>query len=218
MTPQSLPLPSDALASDFHVDADHPLLMRHLHTAVSGEAGWKRLERWYIRVRDGIHYNPWRITFKPELIQASRVLEDQEGHCVAKSLLFVAGCRALGIPAVMGFARVRNHLATEKLEARLGSNILTPHGYAAFWNGEKWVKSTPVFNAELCARYGVEPLPFSQDQDMMFQSSTADGATFMTYEEDYGLFTELPVARLAEWFHSAYPHIDPEVDFRDPAT
>jgi transglutaminase-like putative cysteine protease len=209
------PHPDDALASDVHVDSDHPLLMRHLQAAVSGEQAWTRLERWYVRVRDGIRYNPWRITFNPESIRASGVLEDQEGHCVAKSLLFVAGCRALGIPAVMGYARVRNHLATEKLEAKLGTNVLSPHGYAAFWNGEKWVKCTPVFNAELCAKYGVQPLPFSIHEDVMFQASTSDGSTFMTYEEDYGLYTELPVKQLETWFRQAYPHIDPDVDFKD---
>lgn len=49
----------------------------------------------------------------------------------------------------------------------------------------------------------------------MFQASTSDGSTFMTYEEDYGLYTELPVAQLETWFRQAYPHIDPDVDFKD---
>lgn len=201
-----------ALAEDNLFNADHPLLMRHVHAAVVESQGWERLEKWYERVRDGIWYDPWRISFQAESLRASRTLEDQRGHCVAKSILFAAGCRAMGVPAVVGFARVRNHLATESLEKKLGTNVLQPHGYAAFWNGERWVKCTPVFNAELCARLGVPSLGFSAIEDTLLQAYDTQGGTFMTYEEDFGLFCEVPIEKLRSWFTSAYPHIDPEVD------
>lgn len=201
-----------ALAGDNLFNADHPLLMRHVHAAVVGSRSWDRVAKWYERVRDGIWYDPWRISFKAESLRASRTLEDQRGHCVAKSILFAAGCRAMGVPAVVGFARVRNHLATESLEKKLGTHVLQPHGYAAFWNGERWVKCTPVFNSELCVRLGVPTLEFSATQDTLFQAYDADGKSFMTYEEDFGLFSEVPLAQLRDWFTSAYPHIDPEVD------
>lgn len=201
-----------ALADDSLFNAGHPLLMRHVQAAVAGSVGWERVAKWYVRVRDGIWYDPWRISFDADSLSASRTLEDQRGHCVAKSILFAAGCRALGVPAVVGFARVRNHLATESLEKRLGTNVLQPHGYAAFWNGERWVKCTPVFNAELCSRFGVPPLEFSAVEDTLLQAHNAAGHTFMNYEEDFGLFAEVPLDQLRSWFMSAYPHIDPEVD------
>ncbi|MGB1075120.1 MAG: transglutaminase-like domain-containing protein [Flavobacteriales bacterium] len=205
----------EALEADVPFDAQHPLLMRHLEAAVLQTSGWERLERWYLRVRDGITYNPWKIAFDVEAIRASKTLEDQEGHCIAKSVLFVSGCRALGIPAMIGFARVRNHLATEKLEAKLGTNVLTPHGYAAFWNGKKWVKCTPVFNASLCKHYGVDPLPFSRDEDQLFQERNGQGEAFMAYEEDYGLYARFPMDQTRTWFTTAYPHMDLEVDFNE---
>lgn len=208
---------SAALADDFFFNAGHPLLMRHVHIAVAGSAGWERVAKWYGRVRDGVWYDPWRISFDAESLRASRTLEDQRGHGVAKSILFAAGCRAMGIPAVVGFARVRNHLATESLEKRLGTHVLQPHGYAAFWNGERWVKCTPVFNAELCARLGVPPLEFSSTEDTMFQAHDAEGRTFMAYEEDYGLYSEVPLEQLRDWFTTAYPHIDPDVDLTPDA-
>ena len=68
----------------------------------------------------------YAIELDVQALSASRTLERRSGHCIHKSVLFVAGLRALGVPARLGLARVRNHLATEKLERRLGTDVLVP--------------------------------------------------------------------------------------------
>lgn len=187
-------------------NGDNPLVMRQL-SVVSGVGSLhERLERWYLFVRDAIRYDPFAIHLEPSQNAASRTLENQRGHCVHKSILLVAGFRAMGVPARLGLARVRNHLATDKLQEKLGTDVLTPHGYAAFWNGNRWVKCTPVFNRTLCEKLGTTPLGWSAEEDVLFQPLNAKGDVFMEYLEDYGLFSSVPLALIRKQLQECYPH------------
>ena len=192
--------------SDAVFNGDNPLVMRQLANVAGEGVMGERMERWYDFVRDAIRYDPFAISLDPADIAASRTLENQYGHCVHKSVLLVAGFRAMGVPARLGLARVRNHLATESLEAKLGTDVLTPHGYVGFWNGDRWVKCTPVFNRELCHRLGTDPLPWDYDRDVLFQPLSRSGGRFMEYLEDYGLFAELPIQFIHGQLKGAYPH------------
>ena len=199
------PSPGD-LAADAVFTADNPLLLRQLEQAVgTGDLG-QQMERWYRFVRDAIRYDPFAIELGLDALSAVRTLENKRGHCIHKSVLFAAGLRALGVPARLGLARVRNHLATEKLERLLRTDVLVPHGYAAHWNGHRWVKSTPVFNRELCARLNTAPLEWSAEEDRQFQPLYDGGGRFMEYLEDYGTFTEVPGPFLRECLQREYPH------------
>ena len=205
--PQNLPLPPSELdlKPDVVFNASNPLLMRQLSTCVGSGSLDDKMGRWYRFVRDAIRYDPYSIDWSEKANSASRTLENQRGHCVHKSVLFIAGLRALGVPSRLGLARVANHLGTESLERKLGSHILSPHGYAAHWDGSKWVKSTPVFNAELCHRLGTEPLEWNQHEDRLLQASDAAGSRFMEYLEDFGLHSSLPVALIHEKLKAEYP-------------
>ena len=136
---------------------------------------------------------------------ASRTIENQSGHCVHKSVLLVTGFRVLGVPSRLGLARVRNHLATSSLEARLGTDVLTPHGYAAFWNGDRWVKCTPVFNRSLCEKLGTVPLEWDPRSDTLFQPLDASGRRFMEYIDDYGLYSRIPMQFIRSELEAMYP-------------
>ena len=116
------------------------------------------------------------------------------------------GIRALGVPARLGLARVRNHLATASLEKKLGTDVLTPHGYGAFWNGQKWVKCTPVFNRALCHKLGTSPLEWDAVNDVLFQPLDSGGQRFMEYIVDYGLFTTVPMDFIRDQLWEMYPH------------
>lgn len=199
------PQPSDLLP-DAIFNGDNPLVMRQLSQVAGMEGRMERMERWYLFVRDAIRYDPFAINLDPEENAASRTLENQRGHCVHKSVLLVAGFRAMGVPARVGLARVRNHLATAGLEEKLGTDILTPHGYAAFWDGARWVKCTPVFNRSLCERLGTPPLDWNPGSDMLFQPTDAAGGRFMEYLEDYGLHSALPLTFIREQLEEMYPH------------
>ena len=207
MAPALSPLPiSQDLASDALINGANPLVMRQLALVCSAGSQLEQLERWYLFVRDAIRYDPFLINLKPEENAASRTLENQSGHCVHKSILLVAGFRAVGVPARLGLARVRNHLATASLEKKLGTDVLTPHGYGAFWNGQKWVKCTPVFNRALCHKLGTSPLEWDAVNDVLFQPVDSGGQRFMEYIVDYGLFTTVPMDFIRDQLWEMYPH------------
>ena len=74
----------------------------------------------YYAVRDGFRYDPYTVEVSPETLRASATLASGRGLCVSKAVLLAACCRALGIPARLGFADVRNHLSTERMRNRMG--------------------------------------------------------------------------------------------------
>lgn len=155
----------------------------------------------FYTVRDGFKYNPYNINVK---MKATDVLGKSEAHCVDKACLLTASCRALGIPARMGFGAVRNHLATSRLEDILGTDILAFHGYSDIYLEGKWVKATPAFNKELCERFNVDPLPFDGENDCLFQEEDKGSGKFMEYIEDYGTFPDIPIdlfiAKMVEYY------------------
>ena len=75
-------------------------------------------------------------------------MQKEDGHCIDKAVLLIALARAADIPARLCLAKVRNHIATGKLEEKIGTNILVPHGYVELWLEGQWVKVTPAFNKE----------------------------------------------------------------------
>lgn len=160
----------------------------------------------YLKVRDGWRYNPYRISLQKEDYQASKIVEREEGHCIDKAILMIAGARALGIPARIGLAKVKNHIAVEKLVEKIGTNELTPHGNAEVFLSEKWVKATPAFNKELCHLCHVAPLDFDGENDSIFQSYNESGTQFMEYLEDYGSFEDLPYEFILKNIADHYPH------------
>ncbi len=161
----------------------------------------------YYKVRDGWKYNPYNINFNPEELRASLLIKKEEGHCIDKAVILIALARAVGIPARLCLAKVRNHIATEKLEEELGTNILVPHGYAELWIEDKWLKATPAFNKELCKHLKVAPLEFDGETDSIFQEYDGNGADFMEYMEDYGHFDEVPISLMYKLMKKHYPTI-----------
>jgi len=104
----------------------------------------------YLKVRDGWRYNPYNLSFAEESYKASTIAKKTEGHCIDKSILYVAGLRALDIPARLHLAKVKNHIGVERLIEKFGKNELSPHGMVDVFLNEKWIKVSPIFNLELC--------------------------------------------------------------------
>ncbi len=161
----------------------------------------------YYKVRDDWKYNPYNINFNPEKLKASHIIQKEEGHCIDKAVILIALARAVEIPARLCLAKVRNHIATEKLEEELGTNILVPHGYAELWIEGSWVKATPAFNKELCKHLKVAPLEFDGENDSIFQEYDRSGADFMEYLEDYGHFEDVPADFMYQLMKTHYPTV-----------
>ena len=126
--------------------------------------------------------------------------------CVEKSLLMVACCRALKIPARFGFAVVKNHIGVEKLINYLGRTEIVFHGYVEVFLQNKWVKCTPAFDKNVCRLSKVSPLNWDGENDSMFQAFSND-QKYMEYLHFYGDFSEIPFSLMHSEMNKYYPHL-----------
>lgn len=157
----------------------------------------ERAARIFLAVRDRIWYDPYVVPAQHDDFRASVVATTTRAYCVPKAVLLTASARAAGIPARLGFADVRNHLQTDTLREKMnGSDLFPWHGYTEMRIGDRWVKATPAFNAELCARFGVAPLEFDGVHDALLHPFSGDGSQYMEYVADHGWFADLPLDRI----------------------
>ena len=166
----------------------------------------------YLKIRDGWRYNPYVISGRKEDYVASNLIKKKDGHCIDKSILLIAGLRALSIPARLHLAKVKNHIGVEKLTKMLGTNELTPHGMVDIFLDGKWLKATPAFNKELCEKCKVAPLDFDGEQDSIFQAYSETGQQFMEYLEDYGHFEDVPLDFIINNMKTNYPRFAKQFD------
>jgi len=203
---QQDPMPPEYLHPTAIMDSDHPLVQDFAARAV-GENDHSHLEqaiRLYYAVRDGIRYDPYYPFYLPEHYQASNVIKAGRGYCVCKAVLLATLGRARGIPTRLGFASVRNHLASPQLIEYLGSDLFVYHGYTEFFLEDRWVKATPAFNRELCRLHHVPPLEFNGREDSMFQPYNSAAQQFMEYVEDLGIYADVPLEKLRAGWEKAY--------------
>lgn len=196
-----------ALARTPFLDFDHPEVAAFASRAAGGGSPRDQAVRLYYAVRDGIRYDPYSFHVTPEWLSASRTLRAGAGWCVPKAVLLAACCRARGIPARLGFADVKNHLATERLLAMMGSDLFIWHGYVSLLLEGRWVKATPAFNIEMCRRFEVLPLEFDGTADSLLQPFDAKSRRHMEYVRDRGLFDDLPFEALSADMRASYPRL-----------
>jgi transglutaminase-like putative cysteine protease len=191
------------------LDSDHLAVVafatRHGHGADDRE----RAVALYYAVRDGFRYDPYRIDLSPAGMRASTVLAAGFGWCVPKSTLLAAACRAIGIPARVGFADVRNHLSTARMREVMQTDVFYWHGYAVLLLDGAWRKATPAFNRELCERFDLLPLEFDGRGDSLYHPFDRQGHRHMEYLADHGAFDDVPLARMAQDFARLYPRWAP---------
>ncbi len=159
----------------------------------------------YYAVRDGIRYDPYSAQLTAEGLRASSVLCTGRGWCVPKAVLLAATCRALEIPARLGFADVRNHLSTARLREQMQSEVFYWHGYTSIHLGGRWVKATPAFNVELCTKFGLLPLEFDGRSDSLYHPFDRAGQRHMEYLRARGEYVEVPLDAMLATFREKYP-------------
>jgi len=187
------------------IDCNHPEIRRFAREKVCDATNpVEKAVHLYYAVRDGIWYDPYYPFYLPEHYRASNVLKGGRGFCIPKASLLCAVGRANGIPSRVGFANVRNHLATRQLLEFLGTDVFVYHAFAEFFLEGKWVKATPAFNRELCKRHGVAPLEFNGKEDSVFQLYNSENRRFMEYLEFLGSFADIPVAQIVDAFEKTY--------------
>ncbi|MDO6694667.1 transglutaminase family protein [Aliiglaciecola sp. 3_MG-2023] len=193
------------LCATEYFDYDDPQITSLFEQIKIGSPKAMAIEIYYL-VRDNYLYNPYCFVDGINSFRGSYCCEKNEGYCIPKASLMIALCRKAGIPARLGLADVKNHLATPKLLEMLGTDIFSMHGYVEVCIEGKWVKATPAFNRSLCEKMHSLPLEFNGEDDSIFQPFTEKGHKHMEYITDWGTFAELPVDFIMDNFNKHYPH------------
>jgi transglutaminase-like putative cysteine protease len=188
------------------IDSDHEAVIDYAMVSVKDAAddAVSRAVKLYYAVRDVIWYDPYLPFYRPEHYRASHVLKKGRAFCVGKATLLCALGRVCGIPSRVGFATVRNHLATRQLIEFLGSDLFAYHGFTEFYLKGRWVKATPAFNSELCRKHNVIPLEFNGREDSIFHQYNSEQKQFMEYVEDHGTFADIPVDDIVTAWEKVY--------------
>lgn len=191
------------------IDSDHPAVIEFAQDAIAKAAsdGGTDLERSvaiYYAVRDSFRYDPYKFVLTVEGMRASTVVASGHGWCVPKAICMAACCRAVGIPARLGFADVRNHLMTKRMRDHMKTDLFLWHGYTDVYLGGKWIKATPAFNIELCERFNLLPLEFDGLDDSIYHAFDAEGNRHMEYVNERGTYADLPMDAMAATFREVY--------------
>lgn len=188
------------------LDSDHPDVVAFAKEATAGATtDREKAVALFYAVRDRIRYDPYVMCDDPETYKASSVVRSGVSYCIPKSVLLAAAARAVGISARLGFADVKNHLGSDRLRERMGTDLFIWHGYTELFLDGRWVKVTSAFNIELCERFGVVPQEFDGEHDALLHPFTADGREHMEYVRDRGSFDDVPFDEIIAEFRSAYP-------------
>jgi transglutaminase-like putative cysteine protease len=200
------------------VQCRHPEIVAYAEERSKGAKNdVQKAVKLYYAVRDEIRYDPYCAVLSIEGLKATRTLALGVGWCVPKAILLASCCRALGVPARLGYADVRNHLATARMRERLGTEIYHWHGYTSIHLEGKWVKATPAFNLSMCEKFGLLPLEFDGREDSIFQPFDVEGDRHMEYVRDRGEHADLPLASIQETFAEVYAHLPMDGTERDAA-
>lgn len=206
-----------------YIESDAPAVRAFVDRVTAGAATpTERAVRIFYAVRDEIRYDPYGVVLSPEFLRATAVLERGAGFCVAKAIVLAAGARAVGIPARLHFADVRNHLTTERLRAQMGTDVFAYHGFTELHLDGRWIKATPTFNRSLCDRFGVKPLEFDGQTDSLLHPFDTAGKRHMEYLHDRGSHVDVPFEDMRRVFAEHYPGMatgqSGEGDFEREAT
>jgi transglutaminase-like putative cysteine protease len=196
---------NDYLKPGRFVDSAHPAVIDFANKNSSGKNERERGVSLYYAIRDDIRYNPFQNFMLDDTYRGSVCLDRGVGWCVPKAALLAACARAIGIPARVGFADVKNHLTTPELTEKMGTDLFVFHGYAELLLEGKWVKATPAFNLGLCTKFRVKPLEFDGREDSIFHPFDEDNRRHMEYVRERGSFADVPVDEIRRAFSETYP-------------
>ncbi len=196
-----------------YVESDAPQIREMAAKLVAGLTNDKeKAIALFNMVRDKIRYDPYTISLSENDYKATTILAQPRNWCVPKAILLTALARAAGIPAAVGFADVRNHLSTPKLQGLMETDLFIYHGYTAFWLDGQWVKATPAFNMEMCERFGVHPLIFDGEHEALFHEFNVRNDRHMEYVSDRGIFADAPVGDIIAGTRKLYPKFAEAID------
>ncbi|MEH6403602.1 MAG: transglutaminase family protein [Sneathiella sp.] len=203
-------VPADWVNATSYIDYEAPSVQAFLTKVLLEKETLSDTEKaicLFNAVRDDIRYDPYQIGFDSAEYVASYIADLPAAFCVPKAILLTACLRAIGIPAGVGFADVKNHLNSPKLAEKMGTDLFVYHGYVALELDGAVYKVTPTFNQELCDRFGVKVIEFDGKSDALFHEFDADENKHMEYVKDRGIFQNPPMAHILKDLEEIYPKL-----------
>jgi transglutaminase-like putative cysteine protease len=200
---------SDLVAATEFLDHDHPVVREFVDRTLRDRWGTptENAIALYYAVRDEILYEVYGANLSREGLKASAILTKGRGFCVHKSIVYVAACRAVGIPSKLVMTDVRNHLASARLRELVGGDVFRFHALTRVHLQDKWVKATPVFNKTLCRLYGITPLEFDGTADSLYHPYDKKGNRYMEFLHEHGEFDDFPYELVVEGIRAAHPKL-----------
>ncbi len=187
------------------LDWESPEVSEFSQHAIEGaDSERERASRLFYAVRDAFRYDPYTTSFEAADYRASAIARTSSAYCIPKAIFLTAVARAAGIPARLGFADVRNHLATPKLLERMGTDVFVFHGYSELHLDGRWLKAAPTFNRELCERFGVNALEFDGSEDALLHPFDSEGRRHMEYVKERGSYDDLPFDEMVRVLEETY--------------
>jgi transglutaminase-like putative cysteine protease len=198
-----------ALAPTEFIDSDQAAIREFVRERIAGlGTAVARAVALFLAVRDEVEYRLMtRLRLEREGFVASATLARRTGFCIEKAVLLAAACRAAGIPALLRFADVRNHLTTPELARFMGTDVFAWHGLVELRLDGRWVKATPAFDRRMCEAHDVRPIEFDGRSDAVFHEFDLSANRHMEYVRERGVFADLPYAEIVATFRAKYPRM-----------
>ena len=188
-----------------YIDSDSAPVVAFTKQTVAGISDPRAaILRLYATVRDSVIYDPYVNFADLANYRASGALAAGRAFCIGKAALLAAGARAIGVPARVGYADVRNHLTSPRLYEKIKTDIFLWHSYTELYLSDRWVKATPAFDRALCDRVGLKPLEFDGETDSLFHPFDQAGRRHMEYLKDRGTFADVPFDTIKAVFLEKY--------------
>lgn len=189
------------------IDYETPSIKEKAQDLIKGqEEVIEKAKSLFYFVRDEIKYDPYSPFHLLEYYRASYILSRGAGFCVQKAVLFAALVRAVGIPARLRFADIKNYIFSERLHDILGTSLFTYHGFNELYIGGRWVKASPILDLKMCQGNGIIPVEFDGKRDAILHSYNREGNFHIEYVRDRGHFADVPFEEILNGWIEAYGH------------
>ena len=191
--------PRQCLGPTPFIDSDHPDVIARARKLTEGcRTERERLERIYYFVRD----MPYDILASFRYLaegkrRASDVLQAGHAFCMGKASSFAALCRAVGIPARIGFQQLHcpdKPFMSEEVRRLWGDRTLPRHSLGEAYLDGKWLKLDATIDAATAEAKG---RPYTRQFDGEHDIPTVEGPILA----DLGSHADYP-PDVADWYET----------------
>jgi len=194
------------------IDSDHPDVLAQARRLVEGCADDReRLARIYYFVRDMPYDILASFRYLAEgKFRASDVLHAGHAFCMGKASSFVALCRAVGIPARVGFQQLHcpdKPFMSEEVRRLWGERTLPWHSLGEAYLHGRWLKLDATIDAPTASAKG---RPYTRQFDGVHDIPTVEGPILRDLESH----ADYP-AEVADWYETMAREIMRALDRSD---